>query len=146
MPRTVSADSQTGHLTLYDSVVAAIGGIHEDQASMQDQRIPVEDCYRAFSLLASEFPESFPGVYFSRRSGVPYSRDIEDVLFQAGAWRLIEDNNPDYRYFTVPAATRRLIKEQLSKIHSGKTGDLEQVSLRFKSVLEELKRVESHSL
>ncbi|MBT9147292.1 MAG: hypothetical protein DDT32_01046 [Syntrophomonadaceae bacterium] len=123
-------------LTLYDSTLAALGGIHEKAPTMKNDRISIEGCFQAFNDLAREFPEDFQGLFFVQRSGMPYSRELEDMLFQMGAWRLIEDNNPDYRYFTITSQTKRLIRDELARLYrKQELKRFSHLSKRFKDLI-----------
>ncbi|MFC1925055.1 hypothetical protein ACFLXA_06815 [Chloroflexota bacterium] len=125
-------------LTLYDSVIAVLGAIHEEPSKMKDDNISIEACYRAFSRLACEFPDDFPGLYFSLQGGVPYSTKLENILFRIGAWGLVRENNPDYLLFTIPKHVKELIRQELIRLHGGETGikHYQELSLKFKTLLE----------
>ena len=143
------ADKSTKELVTYDSILAALSGLDEDTGTMEDLRISIVGCFRAFNELSKEFPQDFPDLFFSKRSGIPYSKELEDTLFQLGAWRLIQDNNPDYRYFTVTKETRKLIREQLKKYYGGEEELREHfspIAKLFKELLQRFERIEPVSV
>lgn len=143
------ADKPSKELVTYDSVLAALSGLDEDASTVGDARITIVGCFRAFNELAGEFPRYFPDLFFSQRSGIPYSKELENTLFQLGAWRLIQDNNPDYRYFTVTKETRKLIREELKKYYGGEEElrkHFSPIAKRFKELRQGFEEIESASV
>jgi len=143
------ADKSTKELVTDDSILAALSGLDEDASTIGDTRISMVGCFRAFNELAREFPQDFPNLFFSQRSGIPYSKELENTLFQLGAWRLIEDSNPDYRYFTVTKETRKLIREELKKYYGGEEElrkRFSPIAKRFQEVLQRFEKIESVSV
>ena len=127
-------------LITYDNVLLTIAGFDEGEIPTEDTHISIEGCFRAFSQLADEFPDDFPDLFFVERSGIPYSKELEDILFQLGAWRQIQDNNPDFLYFTITKDKKKLIREEYSGIYRSEKGIMEQFSLiskRFKEMLKD---------
>jgi len=127
-------------LITYDNVLVEIAGFDEDETKAKDMHISIEGCYRAFNQLISEFPEDFPDLFFIERSGIPYSKELEDILFQLGAWRQVQDNNPDFLYFTITKDKKKLIRDEFSEIYRSEKGIMEHFSLiskRFKEMLKD---------
>jgi len=127
-------------LITYDNVLAAISGFDEGEKPTKDTHILIEGCFRAFSQLADEFPDDFPDLFFAERSGIPYSKELEDILFQLGAWRQVQDNNPDFLYFTITQDKKELIRDEYSALYRSEKGIMDHFSLiskRFKEVLKD---------
>ena len=127
-------------LITYDNVLVAIAGFDEGKAPTEDTYIKIESCFRAFNRLSGEFPDDFPDLFFSERSGIPYSKELEDILFQLGAWRQVQDNNPDFLYFTITKDKKKLIREEYSGIYLSEKGIMDHFSLiskRFKEMLKD---------
>ena len=126
-------------LLTYDNVIAAIADVGEPRSKSQDRHIPVKGCYKAFNTLAKEFPDNFPNLFFYDRSGVPYSKELEDILFQLSAWRQIQDNNPDYLKFTITKETKKAIREEINSNYKNDKQAIEnfrKISSRFSSLLQ----------
>ena len=127
-------------LITYDNVLVAIAGFDEGEIPSGDTRISTEGCYCTFNQLVSEFPYDFPDLFFVERSGIPYSKQLEDILFQLGAWRQVEDNNPDFRYFTITKDKKKLIRDEYSALYRSEKKIMEhfsQLSKRFKEILKD---------
>ncbi|NWF97263.1 MAG: hypothetical protein HXY34_14085 [Candidatus Thorarchaeota archaeon] len=125
-------------LITYDSVITTISGFEYDKQPTGDTHIPIKGCYQAFSQLVNEYPEFFPDLYFSDRSGVPYSKELEDILFQLGAWRQVQDNNPDFLFFTITKEKKKLIWNEYKDIYKSNKAILEkltQISKRFQKII-----------
>jgi len=124
-------------LITYDNVLVAIAGFDEGETPTEDTHISREGCFRAFNRLSKEFPSDLPDLFFIERSGIPYSKELEDILFQLGAWRQVQDNNPDFLYFTIKKDKKKLIRDEYSDIYRSEKVTLEhfsQISKRFKEI------------
>ena len=127
----------TPELTTYDSVLAAISGFEKDEKPKSDTNILIIGCYKSFSQLVKEFPDDFPDLFFSDRSGIPYSKELEDILFQLGAWRQVQDNNPDFLFFTITKRKKKLIWDEYRDIYKNDhkiLGKFTKISRRFKEI------------
>lgn len=101
-----------------DSFWAAIIGLHRVKegrlaVSPGESRFSTDAVYRAFSRLAKEFPESFPGMHFSEGE-VTYSGWLEDFFFLSGSFGLIWLSG-DFQSRIVPFSSKESLFQFLGK-------------------------------
>ena len=101
---------------LWTSILAAFSGFSEpgesEEIQTKEYRASEVTVYKAFEKLSKEYPDRFPGLYFSDLGGVPHSKDLEDNLSNLGAFGMLEH---DYRHCEVSPESSKAIRDVLKE-------------------------------
>ena len=102
----------------YTSVLAAFSGFadlkKDGKILAKEYRVSDYFIYNIFEKLHEEFPDKFPGLYFSDTYGSPYSKELERMLFKLGAFGMLEQDVNNHYYVVSPEATlaiQKVLKE-----------------------------------
>jgi len=133
---------------LYKNILAAFSGFTNSSIEKKNQpkeyKASVETVYKAFQGLSEEFPDKFPGLYFSDLCGAPYSRDLENKLFKIGAFGMLEHDNPRQRYLKITPKQAQAIQIVLEQSYGKK--DLNNFIVIAKKFRELVKKFEEPDL
>lgn len=91
-----------------------------------DDKMPIMSIYSVFSKLAEKHPDRFRDLHFVTYNGKPFSRRLEQILFDLGTWGVISIENPRYEYYKVKENAPGIIINLLSKEYQTEEGSLER--------------------
>lgn len=84
------------------------------------ERLFTAKVFDAFNELKGKFPEWLGCLYFEKGPNDVVSRELEEVLFSLGAFRLVTVENYDYRWLRIDPDGKREIKKDLESRFCGK--------------------------
>lgn len=118
-------NKQTKELRTADSVLAVI-------VLQLENTIPENALWRAFCLLSKEYPGDFPDLFFRNTNGIPYSSELEGILFQLGAWRIVTQADWDY---IITDEIKTSCRKELEKIYTEEMKHFALLAQRFAELI-----------
>lgn len=142
--------NQSREEVLYKNFLAAFSGFSdsnlEEKIKPRSFRGSIESVYKAFKELHEEFPDKFPGLYFSDKGGTPHSKELERNLFILGAFEMSGRENPRLRYLTVSAGASRAIQTLLGERYGESLKDFIPIAKKFRELVKKFEEPKSFSL
>lgn len=100
------------------------------------ERVQTDKVYQAFYELKAKYPEWLGNLNFEKGYNMFVSKQLEDVFFSLGAFRLMTVENHDYRYLKIDKLTKAQIKKSVKgRVSSKDIRILRRLSNDFASIV-----------